>query len=228
MTPKIALSIVIQTKNEEKYLPKLLQSILEQDFREKYEVIVADGGSTDSTLQIAKRFDCKVVDGKSHARGINAGAQAAQADTVLFLDADTILTRRFLTANYSEFVRRKLDVAICPFSSTSKKIIDILMNEATKHLQLFSFWLRPYISGFCFMARRKKFLELGGFDESVKWFDDLAFSNKLSKNERLGVLSEKIMVSHRRAEKAGRLKLGLVNFTLAFYRLIGRNYNGTY
>ena len=222
------LSIIIPAKNEEKYLPKLLQSIVGQDFEEEYEVIVADASSTDSTVRIAKGFGCRIVQGGNHARGINAGATAAVSDTVLFLDADTTLTRNFLMTNYSEFVKRKLDLAICPFSSISHKMIDVLMNDVTKYFMLLAFRFRPYIPGFCFMARKSKFFELGGFDESVKWFDDLAFSNRLTRNVRLGVLPAKVIVSHRRAEKAGRLKLGIVNFKLAFYRLIGRNYDGTY
>src|SRR3990167_7948138 len=103
------LSIIIQAKNEEGYLPSLLNSIKKQDFQEKYEVILADANSTDKTRQIAKSFGCKIIGVGNHANGVNKGATAAKSDVILFLDADTVLTRNFLSTNYSEFVKRKLD-----------------------------------------------------------------------------------------------------------------------
>ena len=51
------LSIIIPTLNEEKYLPRLLESIKNQNFSD-YEIIVSDGGSSDSTKQIALDNNC--------------------------------------------------------------------------------------------------------------------------------------------------------------------------
>ena len=45
------LSIIIPTLNEEKYLPKLLESIKKQDFT-RYEIIVADADSIDKTKHV--------------------------------------------------------------------------------------------------------------------------------------------------------------------------------
>ena len=53
------LSLIIPTKNEEKYLPLLLSSIKEQDFSD-YEVIVADADSTDKQLKLQKDTDAKL------------------------------------------------------------------------------------------------------------------------------------------------------------------------
>ena len=49
------LSIIIPAYNEERYLPKLLNCIKKQTYRD-YEVIVADANSKDKTRQIAKKF----------------------------------------------------------------------------------------------------------------------------------------------------------------------------
>ena len=85
------ISVVIPTYNEEKRLPECLGALAKG--REKpYEVIVADGGSTDRTRKIAKRFGAKVLHNpKGHAAGgRNVGILAAKGDIIAFLDADCI------------------------------------------------------------------------------------------------------------------------------------------
>lgn len=88
--------------------------------------------------------------------------------------------------------------------------------------------MKPYIFGFCFMITKRKFFELGGFDESVTWFDDLAFSNKLHRGIRFAKLPVRIRVSVRRQKNVGRLSHTLTMLRLAFYRAIRKNYNGFY
>jgi len=53
------LSIIVPALNEEKYLPKLLNSILQQDFKGKTEVIIVDGNSEDRTIEVTERFKKK-------------------------------------------------------------------------------------------------------------------------------------------------------------------------
>ncbi len=60
VTINVKLSIIIPTYNEEEYLPKLLYSIKEQNFKD-YEIIVADAGSIDKTKEIAESYGCKVI-----------------------------------------------------------------------------------------------------------------------------------------------------------------------
>ena len=207
-------------------LKRTLMSYLRE---EKYEVIVADGDSTDSTRQIAKRFGCRIIIGMKHAEGINNGAKAAKGDVLLFLDADTILPQHFLRLNYNDFLKKGPDIATCyPSSIPATNIADEIINVLSNAFVSLSNRIKPYVPGFCFMVTKKKFFELGGFDESIPWFDDLAFSNKLPKNTAFAMLPVNIKVSVRRAEKVGRLRLCLVHLKLAFYRLLGKNYTGLY
>ena len=90
------LSIIIPTKNEEKYLPNLLRSIKKQTFKD-YEIIVADNNSKDKTKKIAKRYGCKIVKGGLPGKARNQGAKFAEGDILLFLDSDPELkTKIFL------------------------------------------------------------------------------------------------------------------------------------
>jgi glycosyltransferase involved in cell wall biosynthesis len=56
------LSIVIPTLNEEKYLPRLLQSLDCQTIKD-FEIIVADANSRDATRQVAAEHGCRIVAG---------------------------------------------------------------------------------------------------------------------------------------------------------------------
>jgi glycosyltransferase involved in cell wall biosynthesis len=55
------ISVVIPTYNSEKTLEMCLESIANQDYpKDKIEIIIADGGSIDRTLEIARRYTDKI------------------------------------------------------------------------------------------------------------------------------------------------------------------------
>ena len=91
------LSVIIPARNEEVSLPQLLASIRRQHTA-PLEVLVVDDGSSDRTAEIARDYDCTVVEagplpegwlGKPRACWV--GAAQAQGSRLLFLDADTTL-----------------------------------------------------------------------------------------------------------------------------------------
>lgn len=84
-----SLSVIIITNNEEKNLARALESVKFAD-----ESVVCDSGSTDATLEIARRYNCKVI--HSEFRGFGAAKQSAldnaTGDWVLSIDADEELS----------------------------------------------------------------------------------------------------------------------------------------
>ena len=102
------ISIIIPTLNEEKYLPLLLESIKKQEFSD-YEIILADAGSKDKTLEIAKKYNCRIIVGGLPAKGRNEGAKAARGDILFFIDADSILPHDFFDKSLKEFKERGLN-----------------------------------------------------------------------------------------------------------------------
>ena len=85
------VSIIIPVINEAAHLKEMLNHL--QVFRENgHEVIVVDGGSTDSTIDVVKPLaDHLVSSDAGRAKQMNAGANIAEGDVLLFLHADTIL-----------------------------------------------------------------------------------------------------------------------------------------
>jgi len=223
------LSIVIPTKDEEDQLPRLLQSIKEQDFDEKYEIIVADAYSTDNTRKIAKKYGCRIISRGGHAsRGRNLGAKAAKGQVILFLDADTALPKSFIRINYSEFLRKKLDVASCLFTPRSKSFIDIAMHEIANLHYSITKKIKPIVPGMFFIISKKNYFKFGGYDESITWFDDVAFSNSLPKNVKYDILPIRLNISVRRINKVGRFRFSWIMILLVIYRFLGKNYQGSY
>ena len=82
---KIPISIVIIAKNEEKNLPACLESV-----KWAKEIVVVDGGSSDKTVEIAKKYTNKVLTREMDLEGRHRNFAYAQAtqEWILSLDAD--------------------------------------------------------------------------------------------------------------------------------------------
>lgn len=206
------LSIIIPTLNEEKYLPTLLNSIKRQNFTD-YEVIVADAGSKDKTVEIAKKYNCNIVPGGSPARGRNSGAKVAKGDVLFFLDADTILPYGFLKNSMEEFKSKELDIAgFCLHPYPPNKITWFLFNIFfNKTILLLENVFSHTVVGT--LIKKDLFERLDGYDETIKLAEDNDLSKRASKIAKFGIIrSAEILVSDRRWKQDGWIKTGLKYF----------------
>lgn len=92
-----SVSFVIPTYNAEVHLPKCLASINEQNYpRNKYEILVADGGSDDRTVEIAKRYGATVIKNKRKIAefGGSLGMRRAKGDYVVLMGADNEIIKK--------------------------------------------------------------------------------------------------------------------------------------
>jgi len=89
----VTLSVVLITQNEERNLPRTLESVMPLVRDSKGEIIVVDSGSTDRTVEIAQSFGAKVFvePWKGFAAQKNSAMDKAVMDWVLQLDADEML-----------------------------------------------------------------------------------------------------------------------------------------
>ena len=204
------LSLIIPTLNEEKYLPRLLESIVNQKDFSDYEIIVSDGNSTDKTREIAHKYGCRVVvsDRKSPAIQRNAGANIASGDILLFVDADNILPAGFLKKVYSEFIRKELDVAGFYLDFNSPRVIfylfSFIYNVGCWIMQLFF----PVSVGVGIMAKKDKHCLINGFDESIFIGEDYDYTKRMRAGGKYRMMSSShIIYSVRRLEREGVMKV---------------------
>ena len=111
------LSVIVCTYNRDKYIYNILKSIAENDFPpEKFDIILINNNSTDSTESECERFqsDFPQIEfhyfveknkGLSHAR--NRGIKEAAGDVLVYVDDDATVNREYLQA-YSTFLEQNL------------------------------------------------------------------------------------------------------------------------
>ena len=89
-----SVSVVMPVLNEAAMLPACLESIVAQDYPYLEEIVIADGGSTDATREIADRYEkVKVVDNPRRNRpaGLNVAIAHANGEVIVRVDARTRL-----------------------------------------------------------------------------------------------------------------------------------------
>jgi len=213
----MVLSIVIPTKNEEKYLPALLESIKKQTFT-NYEVIVADNNSKDKTRIIAKKFNCRLIKGGLPGKARNAGAKSAKGEIILFLDADTKLrSKNFLKNSITEFDKRNLDIAV-PATYVRGGKLDKIYYDFWNQLVKFFQYTTPFAGGWCIFIRKELHKKIGGFNEKIMLGEDSDYAKRASKEGKFRILkSSKIETSTRRLKKEGYLKVALQSIGAGIY-----------
>ncbi len=95
------ISVIIPVRNGEGKLEHCLESLKAQDYPEdKREIIVADGRSSDRTVEIAERFGATVVDNPRVIQGAgrNEGIKTARGDLIAIVDDDCLLPPQWLRA----------------------------------------------------------------------------------------------------------------------------------
>ena len=214
------LSIVIPSLNEEQYLPFLLDSIKNQTEPNVFEVIVADAGSKDRTIEIAKRYECKIVKGGLPAKGRNEGAKVAKGDLLLFLDADTILPEDFFEKTLAEFKKRNLDIASFCLEPQTKSNFEKFLFNVFYNLPILMLEKKLAHASQAILVKRTLHQKIGGFDEEIKFAEDHSFMRKARKIGNFGILrSVRVFSSLRRFEREGFVKTYLKYLLAEIYMI---------
>jgi rSAM/selenodomain-associated transferase 2 len=201
------VSVIIPTLNEQACLAETLRSVRAE---RPHEILVADGGSTDATREIAADADHFVEAPRGRASQMNAGAARARGDVLLFLHADCTLEPGALAD--AERRLRHPGVAAGCFTMTVRaggllyRWIDAC---ATARVRLTGL---VYGDQGLFL-RRANFERLGGFPP-LRLMEDVFFSRVLRHRGRVVVSPRRILVSARRWQRAGLVRQTLRNWLL--------------
>ena len=115
------VSIIVPVYNAAKYLSRCLNSVVNQTYS-NLEIILINDGSTDSSLDICKKYakeDKRVIlvnknnEGVSIAR--NEGMQKSSGEYIAFLDADDWITPNYIEQLMIPFSNENVDISICEY-----------------------------------------------------------------------------------------------------------------
>jgi glycosyltransferase involved in cell wall biosynthesis len=194
------LSIIIITLNEENNLENCINSLLDgsqlssKKIKIPIEIIVSDGGSTDRTLDIAKKFaDVVIKSLPGRSRQCNKGARIAKSENLLFLHSDTTLTPSSLLR-----ILHYLNDPCYIGGAFSKKWVWSQNSSVSKFIKVFVFvfqgignlvsrTFRTYPADNAIFIRKKFFNELNGFRNMwiCEGFDLINRMKKFAKNSYL-------------------------------------------
>ena len=212
------LSCIIITLNEEKYLPRLLESLKSQTV-DSFEVIVADYHSTDDTRRIARDYGCVIINGGDFSAGRNRGASKAKGDYLLFLDADCILPSDFIEVNLDRFKLSRKGAATTNVTPLSSRAVDWAIYG------FYNLWSRimarisPHGCGASIFATRQTYEQIGGFDERVVFAENHDFVRR-AKPFGFMILPQAISTSVRRLKHEGRIRSIAKSLYSGLYRLL--------
>ncbi|HEY3054008.1 MAG TPA: glycosyltransferase [Thermoanaerobaculia bacterium] len=178
----MSLSVIVPAFNEEAYLGETLASInVARAFAsdESIEVIVVDNASTDRTPLVATSAGATVVSEphRNIARARNRGAARSTGETLVFIDADTLVPSEFF-ARIAEVLRDPvcLGGAADTDYAPKRKIIRAYL-QAWRWIGMFA-GIAQGAAQFC---RRQAFETLSGYDESLWMGEDVDFYLRLKK-----------------------------------------------
>lgn len=211
-----SVSIVIPTLNESGYITRVLNSIANQVSDAPVEVVVADGGSTDDTIQEVRAFVRRhpdvpteyVVTRADVGHQRNLGAAHSSNARLLFLDADVVLPAGFLKA----LTRLPNAPFVCAFRhvATDLSVGDRAFLMVIYGLMLITWWLRsPATNGDCILIDRAHHERISGFAEATLLGEDTDYGLRAV---RLGATYRlfwfpTVIGSRRRINDEGRMRM---------------------
>lgn len=191
------LSIIIPTLNEAADIAERL-AVLASLRQEQVQIIVADGGSNDETMELAAPWvDSVIAAPRGRAAQMNAGALQASAPALLFLHADTALPNEAVNLIESALrtsVWGRFDIELTG-THPLLRVVAAMMN-----------W-RSRLTGIAtgdqaIFMRRSVFDQLGGF-APIALMEDIEISARLKKIAAPACIRQRVVSSGRRWERHG-------------------------
>ncbi len=207
---ELSLSVVIPTLNEGENIEDTLAALLNRA-SSHIEIIVVDGGSSDNTVDIARRYADRVEHTKpSRGRQLSLGVDISSGDVILFLHADSFLPHGWdmiLRGAFSrsDVVGGAFKLRISP-SIPSLRLIASVANLRSRFLGI------AYGDQGIFV--REDILESIGGVKEIPLFEDVDLWHRMKKAGRTVILNDFIDVSHRRWRDKGALYTTLKNWSL--------------
>ncbi|MGC1185491.1 MAG: glycosyltransferase [Candidatus Dormiibacterota bacterium] len=231
------LSFVIPTRDEAGYIEVTLAALAHDRALHglDFDIIVADGGSHDSTVALSAAADIVVAGCERAARNIasgrNVGVERSIAAIIFNTDADVFVPQ--LEALYKDIVLHFADPAVVaavtrlepyPWAATwMDRCAHRVINRAIRlAIPMGAFLAR----GECLIMRRSAFDVIGGFDERLALCEDADLLRRLRRVGKVRFLADRYVYhSPRRFHACGYTRcLGYLIREIVWLRILHRPY----
>jgi rSAM/selenodomain-associated transferase 2 len=207
------ISVIIPALNEAAGILSCLESVKTQ--QGEFELIVADGGSTDGTVEVVRPHARVVRSQRGRAIQMNSGARQATGDVFLFLHADSRLPPHAFPLLERALADSRIVGGTFMLRFNSRR----LLLRAVGFFTRFEFRYFHYGDQGIFV-RRSVFEHLTGFSE-IPIMEDIDFLRRLHRTGRVTLLKQPVTTSARRFLERGILRQQLINIILVFFYLLG-------
>lgn len=204
------ISIIIPVFNEEEHIGKLVAYLKKHGQNELVEVFVIDGGSTDQTQKRANEAGAGVFlsPQKGRAAQMNFGAAKASGDILYFVHADTLPPASFATDILAS-VKKGYEMGRYLSKYKSKNWL-LKLNAWLSRFDTFE----GMGGDQTLFITRKLFDRAGGFDGGMKIMEEFDFCARARKLGKYNIVPKAVLISARKYEANGWLKVQRANFTI--------------
>jgi len=204
------ISVIIPVLNEESSIGKLLTELKKRSDSGNCEFIVADGGSKDSTRDIAEREGATVIQSGKKGRAVqmNTGASIAKAEILYFLHADTIPPPRFDAKILKAVAEGAESGCFC-----------LRFDDPHPALRFYSWFTRFRFTLIRFgdqslFVKAPVFKVVNGFDESLIVMEDQKIVREIRRIAKFRVVDKAVVTSARKYRENGVFRLQAVFFLI--------------
>lgn len=238
------VSVVIPVRNEELHIGAVLQQLEAQDYpADRFEVLVADGDSTDGTRRVVEGFAATARmpvrwlanPKRLSSAGRNVGALASRGEIIAFVDGHCQIPTRELLANVAKLMRETGAACLCrpqplhvagntrfqdALARTRATIIGHGRDSTIFDMESEGF-VNPTSSGAVYRA--EVFAAVGMYDESFDACEDVEFNHRVWKADLKSYSSPKVAVFYSPRQSLSALWKQLMRYGRGRYRFMRKH-----
>jgi rSAM/selenodomain-associated transferase 2 len=203
----MTLSIVIPTYNEEQNIGPLITFLKQYGNNAVADIIIADAGSEDNTVNIVKENGATLIASlkKCRASQMNNGAGLAKGDILYFIHADSLPPKTFVKDIFKS-IKDGFDLGRYTSKFKSKKPM-LRFNEWVAKLDLFMCMGGDQT----LFIKKDLFKKLDGFNEEMLIMEEYEFCKRARTEGRYKIMNGETLISARKYHKNSWLKVQLAN-----------------
>lgn len=194
------VSVIIPVYNGAAYVSEAIESVFSQTYHD-YEIIVADDGSADNTLEVLKQFGDRIIVLALPHRGVcatrNEAIRQSHGEFIALLDADDIWEPRKLELQVA-YLDQHPEFALVYAYSTNFTGNDegniVLVKKLDFEGDIFKdIFTKNSFANDTIVMRRSVFDEIGGYDESLTAMEDYELNLRIARKHQIGRVPQSLL-----------------------------------